>query len=161
LGHYYKNIIVTTKDSLIDWSCPVISVGGPLSNSVSRKIESQEAFPLRFLDTPYSKDTKRSIGSPSRADVFSPSFNIDGDLVSDVAYIVRLKSPHDPNSFILIFAGCYGKGTYGAIDYVLTGSNIRTIKRICRSGFFQLVIRSQITDDRVTKTMLAYHSELS
>lgn len=161
LSNYYTEIIVATKETMMDWSYPVICIRGPLANSLTRKMEVREHWPIRFLDTPYSKDSKRAIGSGERAQVFSPSFDIDGDLITDIAYIVRINSPYNPNSTMFVFAGCYGKGTYGAIDYSLSVKNLRTIKNICRSGIFQLVIKSHISETKISKTELVYHVELN
>ncbi|RJP49727.1 MAG: hypothetical protein C4583_11910 [Anaerolineaceae bacterium] len=160
LENYYKEIIVTTNDSLINWDYPVISIGGPVSNSITRNVEGHGFYPLRFLGTPYKGDAKRAIGSDDGADFFSPRHDENGSLVEDVAYIVRMKSPHNPKNILLIFAGCYGRGTYGAIDYILSTNNINMVKRTCGPDFFQLVVRTSISSSKSIKNVLVYHSEI-
>lgn len=160
LSNYYSEIIVATNENMIEGSCPVICIGGPLANSKTKKLELHEHWPIRFLNTPYTKDSVRAIGSDDGTQVFSPKFDSDGDLITDISYIVRIKSPDNPNGIMFVFAGCYGKGTYGAIDYALSINNLRTIKSIFKSGWFQLVIKSHISKTNISKTELIYHVEL-
>jgi len=160
LENYYKEIVITTNEKVVDWNYPVISIGGPVSNSITRDLEIKDHYPLHFLDTPYTKNSKRVIGSSDHADVFSPRNDQTGALLEDVAYVVRMKSTKNPKTIMIIIAGCYGIGTYGAIDFLLSAKNMNTIKRDCGPDNLQVVIRSNISDKKVTRTSMPYHTEL-
>jgi len=152
LQHYYDEVIVVTAEDQIEWSFPVVSIGGPVSNLISRKAIEKGWLPVDFLDAPYAAGAKRRIGSKDKTEVYSPSFDEAGKLASDIGYFARIKSPLSDGQYIYLVAGNYGAGTYGTVQHALSPSAMLRIRFSAKSQYFQQIVKVHISGDRATKS---------
>jgi hypothetical protein len=58
LESYYSEVAVATDMNSIDWRSPVVSLGGPLPNPLTREIGDMRLLPIWFEDMPYSERRK-------------------------------------------------------------------------------------------------------
>lgn len=160
LKPYYSEVVVTTDRNAIDWQYPVVSLGGPLPNSLTKEIGDQGLLPIWFLGLPYSKQSERAIGSPKHGEVFKSEFNEHGELVSDVGFIARLKSPKNPRQFLYVIASNYGTGNLGIIRHLTSARTLVQLKSIIGNTFFQVVIRSYVLTTNIVDTKLLHYTGL-
>lgn len=160
LEPYYPEVVVTTNKNTIDWQFPVISLGGPLPNSLTKEIGEKGLLPIWFLDMPYSQDSERIIGSVGRAEVFRSEFNEDGMLVTDVGFVARLRSPENPLQFLYIIAGNYGMGNFGVVRHLTSTKKLVQLQSLSQDQYFQTVIRSYISGRNITNTELIHYKRL-
>ena len=110
LQSHFSEIVILQNRAAIDWRFPVVSMGGPLPNALTKEIGESGVLPIWFLDMPYKKRSERAIGSSGRAEVFKSVFNEDGQLVTDVGFVARIRYPRNAQQFLYIIAGNYGVG---------------------------------------------------
>ncbi len=160
LRPFYRDIVRTTDESVIDWQFPVISFGGPLVNSLTKKMGDRGMLPLWFLDMPYSKDSERALGTQGRTEVFKSEFDDEGKLVSDVGFAAKLRSFQNEDQFLYVIAGNYGYGILGVVRHLTSLKNLRHLRSAVQSQFFELIIRSRISEKDVTDTRLLQYRGL-
>jgi hypothetical protein len=161
LEPWYQEIIVTADTDSIDWQFPVVSLGGPLPNLLTKHIGEQGHLPIWFLDMPYSADSQRALGTRGRAEVYRSEFSEDGELVSDVGFVARLRSPECPNQVLYVIASNYGIGNLGVVRYVTSARKLKNMLALVqRRPFFQAVIRSRVVHGKVVETQVVHHRVL-
>lgn len=160
LKSYYREVIVTTEKKTIDLRFPVIYLGGPLANSLTKGIGEKGLLPLWFLDLPYSKESERVIGSTERTELFKSELDKDNQIVSDVGFVARLKTPENPNQFLYIIAANYGIGNVGVVRYLTSTDKIAELHKM-GNQCFQAIIRSRIADGQITDTKLLHYRSIN
>ena len=151
LDQFYSEVIIVFEEAGIDWTYPVISLGGPLVNSLTKQVGEQNLLPLWFLDLPYTKDSKRSIGDKNRTEVFKSAFNGD-ELISDVGLVARMKYPKFPQTYLFVLASNYGTGTHGIIKYLTSTKKLDELHSMCKknnSTYFQAIIQTYTSRNRI------------
>ena len=151
LHNYYDEVKISTKRSDLDSSCPIVSIGGPVSNVVTREAEQNGVVQYVLLGFPYNKDSDRRIGRGGETEVWRPLWK-DGELTADVSYIARTRSK-DPSGHLFILAGTYGVGTWGAVRYATSGKELLYLRWFSRrpSETFQQVLRVHVVNDEPSK----------
>lgn len=161
LEAYYSEVVIVTEAKSINWLFPVISLGGPLSNPLTKKVGEKSQIPMWFLNLPYSKNSTRMIGSVGEAEVYKSEFDKNGNLVSDIGFVARLRSPENTKQFLYVIAGNYGTGGLGVVRYITTLKKVTELQRILnKAKYFQAIIRCRLLDSRIVDTKIIYHEEL-
>ncbi len=144
LQKHFSDVQVATSAATLDWSCPVVSIGGPLANAVTSTLGP--GLPLWFEGLPYQPGASRGIATADGREVYRSSFNGDGSLSTDVGFVARLRSPKDNRVPIIVVAGNYGAGTAGVCKLLTDPAGLREIRARVGSddAFFQMLVRSTI-----------------
>lgn len=160
LKSYYAEVIVTTDKKSIDWLFPVICLGGPMANSLTMGVGERGLLPLWFLNLPYSKESERVIGSSKRAELFKSEFNENNQMISDVGFVARLKSPENPKQFLYVIAANYGTGNVGVVRHLTSIDKLAQLNRMEEVKCFQAIIRSRMTEGQIIDTTLLHYRSI-
>lgn len=157
LQKHFTEVQVTTSMDQIDWSCPVVSVGGPLANALTSTLG--QSLPLWFENLPYKPGDSRGISTRDQREVYRSSFNADGSLATDVGFVARLRSSKDSRAPIIVVAGNYGAGTQGVCKLLTDPVGLRALREKVTGddAFFQALVRTTVNNGfpvspRVTTT---------
>jgi len=153
LESYYPEVVITTDRKSIDWRFPVVSLGGPLASPLTKEIGEKGLLPIWFRDMPYSESSRRSLTNSTQSESFTSEFD-DGQLVSDVGFIARLKSPEQPTQFLYIIAANYGCGNWGVVRHMTSARNVGDLRKICKSERIQAIIRTRVARNDILETRL-------
>ncbi|QQS45150.1 MAG: hypothetical protein IPM66_14400 [Acidobacteriota bacterium] len=166
---YYKEVVVTIDQSEINWDFPVVSLGGPLHNSLTEEAVRDKKFPLWFTNLPYDQHSIRTIGDAEGKELYRSTYMNNDEvlsetnkLTSDVGFVARVQSSRNKQQFLYIVAANYGPGTWGIVRYLTSLEKLKQLYRRCSNDgffkkvasepFFQIVIRSYISGTQVTDT---------
>lgn len=153
---YFSEVVVTTDMKEIDWAYPVVTLGGPVPNPISRDIGKKGLLPIWFLDLPYDKGSVRKFGTQNRSELYQSVFDSNGQMTTDVGFVARIKSPQNTNHFIYVIAGNYGVGTLGVIKHLISVEKLGELRKAIDSRCFQVVIRSHLLQQRVVDTKVVH-----
>jgi hypothetical protein len=143
LQKHFADVQVTTSADQIDWSCPVVSVGGPLANALTSTLGQN--LPLWFEGLPHRSGDLRGIGAKDGGEMYRSSFNADGSLAADVGFVARLRSPKNTKIPIIVVAGNYGAGTQGAFKLLTDLGGLRELRAAVGShDAFQALVRTTV-----------------
>jgi hypothetical protein len=154
LERYYTEVVITTDMNAIDWGSPVVSLGGPLPNPLTKEIGEQGLLPFWFRDLPYSKDSIRRLANDTRSESFTSELK-EGHLISDVGFIAKLRYSKQ-RTHLYVIAGNYGFGNGGVVRHMTSAANIKQLLRVCEGQKFQAIIRSQVVQNGKVETRLLH-----
>ena len=157
---HFSEVVVTTDKDEIDWAYPVVSLGGPVPNPISKEIGGKGLLPVWFLDLPYDKRSVRKFGTKNRSEVYQSAFDANGQITTDIGFVARIKSPQNTNQFIYVIAGNYGVGTLGVIKHLISVEKLAELRKTIDSRCFQAVIRSQLLQQRVVDTTVVHTTNI-
>lgn len=122
-----------------------IVLGGGKYNHAYLHLIDELRPALHFFDT-RTQDFK-DVRNAGRTVVYSPEY--DGNEVrSDLGLIVHARRPPSGNT-VLILAGSYTYGTWGAVRYLSVAKNVRPALKLLEPGF-ELVIRCAMDGNSVS-----------
>lgn len=162
LKQVYAEVIIVFEEVNIDWSYPVVSLGGPLTNPLARRTGENNLLPLWFLDLPYLKDSQRLIGDKNRTEIFKSAFK-ENELIQDVGLVARIRPPQHPHTFLFLIASNYGTGTHGIIKFLTSTESLEELQLVCKkhkSNYFQAIIETFPSRERVINTELLRFKKL-
>ena len=153
LEQYYSEVIITSNESEIDWKFPVVSLGGPVPNQLTKRIGKSGILPFWFEDAQSSEETQRVITTRQQEETFSSSFE-NGKIKSDVGFIAKIPSPDNAFQYCIVIAANYGIGTLGIVRYLTETDKVRKLRKLNKGNFFQSVIRSHVLNKSIMHTEL-------
>lgn len=157
---FFSDVVVTTDKDEIDWAYPVVSLGGPVPNLIAQEIGDKDLLPIWFLDLPYDKNSVRKFGTKNRSEVYQSAFDSKKQIATDIGFVARIKSLKNTNQFIYVIAGNYGIGTLGVIQHLISVEKLREMRKVIDSQCFQIIIRSQILQQRVVNTQVVHFTNI-
>lgn len=101
--------------------CNIIIIGGPVSNSLARKLLDEEPTlqdrRFRFVYNRDENDGIHTIQDTATGTVYDSRAGADGKPCAAHAYgmVIKRPSPWNPNRYLIIAAGDYARGTQGAV----------------------------------------------
>jgi CHAT domain len=119
----YSDVVMTDRPEDVAEDGPVIALGGPVVNPLTRSLWERERIPVWFDGFPYRGTAPRALATAG--ETYRPELTEDRGLVSDIAFFVRIHRPGSPPRFCL--AGCYGAGTLAAARYVMAPENVEAL----------------------------------
>ena len=159
LEPYYAEVAITTDKNAIDWRFPVVSLGGPLPNPLTKEIGEKGLLPFWFRDMPYSQDSTRSLANDTRSESFTSEFDNEGHLISDVGFIAKLRTT-EQSAHLFVIAGNYGCGNGGVVRHMSSPANIKQLQKLCKSQKLQAIIRSRVFRNEIVETRLLHCREI-
>lgn len=130
---------------------PVIVLGGPDANSVTREFTIRIPSRFRFGDPSVNEVTISDVaGAAPRS--FSPRVK-EGSGV-DYGLIVTVPNPLDPDQPMMILAGAFGYGTWAAVRLLASPAFHKSSKRVLK-GPFECLIRTEVIGDTPQRTTVA------
>jgi len=138
LSQWYTSVELSDDLTRVDGSQPVIALGGPLSNPLSKRVGDEEKLPIWFRGLPYTRDSQRELGTDD--DTFAARIGGDGAIESDVGFVARMFQ--DTAQPLYVIAGCYGAGTLGAARCLMSPAQIEKLGITESTGGVQGVVRS-------------------
>ncbi len=121
---------------------PLISVGGPIPNKVSRFLLEQSEIVYGFGD----EDGHTIVSSRD------PGFRIDpirtGETVTrDFGILTRMKNPYDKERDAIVACGTFGWGTQAALRVLTDGQSLEYLARFGRH--FQVICTCLVDEDQI------------
>jgi len=145
LGYKFK-IARSDKISEDELRHNLISVGGPISNEVTKFLLEQGE--LIYTGTYSTEPPKRFIYSKEDPKLkFEPSRNDKGLITRDYGLITRMRNPYNRSKDVIVACGCYGWGTQAAIRIL---KDVGSLSYLNRAGqWFQVVCYCDIDENKV------------
>lgn len=138
LEEFYSTLVVVHDPDDVDWTMPVVSVGGGNSNRVFQNVDISEYPEFRFDSNDHYTIVNRD-GS-QRSSSIEPALNQKSTSYAIVGrYSVRSANL---TSDLIVIAGAYGPSTLRALVYLLEKKNLQEIFESAEEATsFQALIR--------------------
>lgn len=135
----------------------LVLLGSPLKNDVARRALNA----LRLSQLRYRTDEHTfSIGGRD----FRPVYNNDGGIEEDYAVIVKAPNPfrhyQADSKALMMFMGCHGIGTFGAVRAAIDRSPLLKIARQVKQKAFIAVVHVYVDEFLVTSTEVIHVTDL-
>lgn len=140
LARWYTDVELSEDPARDDGSRPVIALGGPLSNPVTKRVGDEGKLPVWFRGLPYTKDSERALGTDN--DSFAARIGDAGEIESDVGFVARLL--RDKAQPLYVIAGCYGAGTVGVVRSLMDPAQVEKLGVSEETNGVQVVARSTV-----------------
>lgn len=136
----YADRILSDGDEL---KHPVIALGGPDANAVTREFAMR--IPSKFH---FGEASVNEVTISDAAETASRSFDprVEEGRGVDYGLIVRAPNPLDPDQPMMIVAGAFGYGTWGAVRLLASAEFHKSSKRILRLPF-ECLIQTEVIGD--------------
>lgn len=144
LAQHFGEVLVATEEGAIDWSSPVVSLGGPLANAMTERLGASARFPLWFSGLPYSSASTRKIDGNGMS--FTSLLDAGNHLKQDVGFVAKISSEKSKAVPIFVLASNYGAGNHGVVRLITSDDGLAMLKQQAgRRTHFQAVIQSAIS----------------
>jgi hypothetical protein len=141
----YADRILSDGDEL---KHPVIVLGGPDANAVTKEFAGCIPSGFRFGDASVNEVTISDVGgTPTRS--FSP--RVEEGRGVDYGLVMRAPNPLEPDKPMMILAGAFGYGTWAAVRLLASPAFHKESKRILKRPFEGL-IRTEVIGDTPQRT---------
>lgn len=119
----------------------LIVIGGPNGNVAAAELFKalQPNFSFDYPPTGGVVITDRL-----SQDVFRPSQDTDSRSGQDFGIILRTENPLEPECRVIVVAGCYGFGTWGALQHLLADSLKSVHAAELRTPSYECVVRVRV-----------------
>ena len=144
IGSTEAKVVYADRVSGDDLKNPLILVGGPDANDVTRQASTLIRTSLRFGDPAKHEIAFRGLSeTPPR--LYVPVAPTAQQAADDLGLIVRVKNPFDVEKPALIMTGSYGHGTWAAARYVVSPSFLKS--DVAKSQSFECLIKTTVVRD--------------
>lgn len=142
LRKFYRTVIATNDLERLEWEHPVVVIGGPLTNPLTKELIDQNLLPFSFQNKSYDKGSVRTIANAKGTESFASEVSDQSPfrVVRDVGFVARLRSPKTDRQLIYLIAGNYGVGTEGVVSHITSVGNLARLRSAGLGDHFQLVI---------------------
>lgn len=139
----FVDVDVVPASGNVDWSGQVVTLGGPVSNRVTREVGSLTSLPYWFDGVDSGGQGVRTIvrDGEQHLSEFSGS-----ELCSDIGFFARVRSPHNAQREVILIASNYGAGNWGVARHMREPENCKVVRARVDSRHFQVVIRTYLKD---------------
>lgn len=121
----------------------IITIGGPMRNSVTRYLLESGVKKYGFK---FDNNDGHLIIIKNNKEIHKRPKEKNGFFEIDYGIIIKDRHPSNENKFIFIFAGCHTEGVQGSVEYLLTTtsrglSNIRALsKKLGKRKYFAFAV---------------------
>ena len=134
----------------------LILLGGPDANSLSREFYNKLNSNLKFGNPDINELTLYDSKEKSK---YLPKYGENGRVIGDFGFAFKTENPYNPDTNVILLAGCYGFGTCSAAQLFESNRLLGEINKSEKGGFEALVY-SDVINDWVQKPKIIKSYEL-
>lgn len=128
----------------------LILLGGPDANKLTREVYNKLETNFRFGNPDKNEITLYDSKEKMK---YSPKYNSNNEVVGDYGFAFKSKNPFNPETDVIILAGCFGFGTCSAAQIFETNRIIQEIEKNEKEEF-EVLVYSDVIKDWVQKPKL-------
>lgn len=128
-----------------DLKHPIISLGGPDNNAVTREVAKQIKSTLRFGNPEINEIAFRDTGVHPPQLYVPSAFDHDGS-GTDYGLILRAHNPFAPANEVMVIAGSFGHGTWAGTRYV-TSAEFLKLKELKKRVPIECFVETDVVRD--------------
>lgn len=126
----------------------LILIGGPDANKLTREVFDRLATNFRFGNP---DKNEIALFDFNKHESYIPKYNSTGQVIGDYGFAFKSQNPFNPDTNIIILAGCFGFGTCAAAQLFENEKLLEKIEGFEEEQGFEVLVYSDIINDWTQK----------